>query len=177
MSGSRKYPCRGTAKKQTLFPSGILSGRPNHNYSHRLVVVSRRPVRARNRHIVHAQVNTQLRAVMNDVVQDHAFEHANARHSEHGVAAGEQRPRCRQSFVTRARYHFLRRRNVLVEGGEQPYDTSGLSAPFCGRWAPLPATAAFASGGASGLPSSRRSIFVKRLLILRAEVWTCSTSR
>ena len=52
----------------------------------------------RHGNVIHAQINAELRAMMNHVVHDHGAKHGDARHCEDWLAAVRERPWRHQSF-------------------------------------------------------------------------------
>src|SRR5438552_16671349 len=54
-----------------------------------------RPIDARYRHLIHPQINAELRAMMDHVAYDEAAHHRWPRHAENSLPAAQQRPRLR----------------------------------------------------------------------------------
>ncbi len=80
-------------------------------------LVGRWAIDRRHRHVVQPQVDAQLSAMVDDVMQDEAAERGDARHREHLLAAAAQRPHRRVLGV--ALVHPLARLLArLVERGE-----------------------------------------------------------
>src|SRR5690348_7986396 len=101
------------------------SSRPRRLHPHR-VLVRRRPVNRRQRHIIQAQINSQLRSVMNQVVHHESAQHGDLRQREQRLPAGDERPRLHQLLVARARNRRASRCHALVEFFEELLPRSHL---------------------------------------------------
>src|SRR5215469_8693243 len=85
----------------------------------RLRLIGARAVHPRNSDAQQTIINRELRAVMNVMVQDHAPNAGNARHSKNLLTPGEQPPVLHHFGVADSRERRARFAYVLVKLGQQ----------------------------------------------------------
>src|SRR5579862_4596371 len=83
------------------------------------VLIRRRPIHRWYWNVIHPQINSQLRAVMNHVIHHHPANHRRARHRHHRLASHQQGPRLRDLLVRHALDQRPRLRDVLFKLGQQ----------------------------------------------------------
>src|SRR5258708_606140 len=81
-------------------------------------LVARRAVHAGDRDVVQPEVDAEMRAVVDDVVQDVGPDHGRTRHREDRIAALQQRPGLPHLLVPGPLNCLAGRRDVLVEQRE-----------------------------------------------------------
>src|SRR5947209_3859245 len=65
----------------------------------KLALVGRGAIKRRHRNVVQPEIDGELRAVMDQMVHHEAPQHRDARHGEHLLASGKQRPRAEELLV------------------------------------------------------------------------------
>src|SRR5262249_41508339 len=81
-TASRTTPVRRPLRALSMIPQ----------YCRMASLVARRAVHAGDRDVVQPEVDAEMRAVVDDVVQDVALVHGRTRHREDRIAALQQRP-------------------------------------------------------------------------------------
>jgi hypothetical protein len=80
-----------------------------------ILFIARWTVHTWNRKVIKTQINAQVRAVMNNVVEDKTADHRLARHRHPGDTRFQQRPGCIDPLIVKARQCLSGRGDVTIK--------------------------------------------------------------